>query len=885
MKNARVKISIASALAIVSTLAVAVFSHNEVMAAAGGIQNCTAGSTCTVGEFLYDDASAPINNSTCTITSWYPNNTVFFAALTAMDIPTQADGWYSKTFTAPATTGLYRTTISCTVSGDTLTIDKSFQVNAAAPSAPDTGSIATAVWGFSGKTLDSFGSLPADIWSYSTRTVSSFGTLVADIWANATRTLTGASLSTGSLATKSDVDSVNSNVDSAKSKLDSVSDKVVDISTTTGVANATNLTIKDVTTETRLLLEKVVNKPIIQNVLEDTAPPLTDKLSGTRTMANQLYVNNQFVIAQSATLVSKWNSTSGKDLLDGIISLSNILGTSGDSSNSNTMFGSANWVRDSWSWDESGKVYDQLVTTDKILGDLKEGLAEYQKTPALYAQAKLLVKNSLSLEKTIGTVSDTVTSKTLFSKIKGTTDLAIKLEEKGTQVDKILGAYTKSGDVNGTVAQINGLKNQIIALNKVPGASNALAVVSPQNANSIKNVLFGLRGIVNTNKKLLSLGSGKTLINTWLELGSIVFKTMATNPSTLINQTVDVKYYLPQEIKKEDIMKTDPGLTVEYDSEKDQLYVAGTFALSAGQTRTFSVETKDIWEKTPAELQSIRDQANELSKPLEKTAFYAQGVSLKSDIMASLDQISIIMEGAVTPEEKIRAFRQAEVLEKSATTKLAGMKDLVTQASAAGSLFGFVGGSQAIAVWGLIIVIAAGFIFMTIYMRTITAKAVTDINVPQVNVPQEDQTQPKKHSKSGGTHPAAFITVMLLSSVISAGTTGLIVSNVVSKNYEQKLAVLGASTQVPVATTVPVLNDATPVTSDESLGIGGQYLVVVSDTPTGFLRVRETPSGVEIAKVNVGDKLPFMEETEGWYKVQLEDGTLGWISKEYSVKE
>jgi len=50
------------------------------------------------------------------------------------------------------------------------------------------------------------------------------------------------------------------------------------------------------------------------------------------------------------------------------------------------------------------------------------------------------------------------------------------------------------------------------------------------------------------------LGAGKTLNNTWLEIGSIIFKTLATNPSKLISQNVDVKYYLPQEIKKEDIL-------------------------------------------------------------------------------------------------------------------------------------------------------------------------------------------------------------------------------------------------------------------------------------------------------------------------------------------
>ncbi len=886
MKSARMSTKFASALALTLLMTAAVFSPSEVTAAAGGIQDCTAGSTCTVGEFLYDDVSAPINDAACTITSWDPVNAAFFVALTPMDAPTQSDGWYSKTFTAPATTGLYRTTVSCTVSGDTLTIDKSFQVDPVPASVPDTTSIATAVWGFSGKTLDSFGTLPADIWSYSTRTVSSigsFGTLIADVWANATRTLTGAGLTSGDLATKSDLDNVNSNVDSVKSK-------VGDISTTTAVTNVTNVTnsitdIKNVTTETRLLLEKVVNKPVIQNVLENTTVPLSDKLSGTRSMANQLYVNNQFLTAQSATLASGWNKSSGKDLLDGVIALSNILGSSADSSDANTMFGSVNWIKDSWNWDESVRVYDQLVTTDKIISDLKEGLADYQKSPALYAQIKLLVKSSISLEKSIGTVSNSGPAKTLFVRIKTTQDLATKLDEKGSQVDKILGAFTKSKDVDEAVSQIGSIQNQIIALNKVSGASGALTKVNPTDTNSVKNVLLGLRGIVNSNKMLLSLGSGKTLVNTWLEIGSVVFKTLATNPSTLISQTVDVKYYLPQEIKKDDIIKSDPGLTVNYDSEKDQLYVSGTFNLAAGQTRTFSVETKDIWEITPAEIQSIRDQATALFKPLEKTAFFAQGVTLKSDVDASMSQISILIDGATTPEDKIKAYRQAEVLKASAETKLTAMKELVAQASAAGSLFGFVGGSQTIAVWGLIIIIASGFIFMAIYMRTLTSRAKTQLMASEDKV---DETVVKKTSHKGKIHPASFIAVMLVSSVVSAATTGFFVSRMVARNYEQKMAVLGVQSSEPAATPVPVIEtEKGPQTNSgqQNLGTGGQYLVVITDTPTGFLRVRKTPNGTEIAKVNIGDKMPFLEDVEGWYKVQLVDGKTGWVSKEYSSKE
>lgn len=63
--------------------------------------------------------------------------------------------------------------------------------------------------------------------------------------------------------------------------------------------------------------------------------------------------------------------------------------------------------------------------------------------------------------------------------------------------------------------------------------------------------------------------------------------------------------------------------------------------------------------------------------------------------------------------------------------------------------------------------------------------------------------------------------------------------------------------------------------------------VLVRQTPTGFLRVRDKPSllGKEIARVNVGEKLVLLEETEGWDRVRLPDGTEGFVSSVYVEKQ
>jgi len=63
--------------------------------------------------------------------------------------------------------------------------------------------------------------------------------------------------------------------------------------------------------------------------------------------------------------------------------------------------------------------------------------------------------------------------------------------------------------------------------------------------------------------------------------------------------------------------------------------------------------------------------------------------------------------------------------------------------------------------------------------------------------------------------------------------------------------------------------------------------VVISDTPTGWLRVREEPSlaASEAAKVKPQDRFELLEEKNGWYKINYEKEKEGWISAQYAEKK
>ncbi len=69
-----------------------------------------------------------------------------------------------------------------------------------------------------------------------------------------------------------------------------------------------------------------------------------------------------------------------------------------------------------------------------------------------------------------------------------------------------------------------------------------------------------------------------------------------------------------------------------------------------------------------------------------------------------------------------------------------------------------------------------------------------------------------------------------------------------------------------------------------SAGITKPY-VIISNTPTGFLRVRFEPSisSSETGQVKPGEKYPLLSEVEGWVKIKLAN-VFGWVSDQYIQK-
>ncbi|MBI2022723.1 PEGA domain-containing protein [Candidatus Daviesbacteria bacterium] len=86
---------------------------------------------------------------------------------------------------------------------------------------------------------------------------------------------------------------------------------------------------------------------------------------------------------------------------------------------------------------------------------------------------------------------------------------------------------------------------------------------------------------------------------------------------------------------------------------------------------------------------------------------------------------------------------------------------------------------------------------------------------------------------------------------------------------------------------VDLAQDEVDLTKIVTVPIKETQQVIVTQTPTGFLRVREEANlnSKEVARVAPGDTLTLLEEIPNWNRVRLPDGKEGYVSSSYTEKK
>lgn len=78
--------------------------------------------------------------------------------------------------------------------------------------------------------------------------------------------------------------------------------------------------------------------------------------------------------------------------------------------------------------------------------------------------------------------------------------------------------------------------------------------------------------------------------------------------------------------------------------------------------------------------------------------------------------------------------------------------------------------------------------------------------------------------------------------------------------------------------------DITPLPKQASSSAITTPYVEILSTPTGWLKVRAeaNASSAEVAKVNPGDRFPYLDVNGSWYEITYLEGKQGWVSAQYT---
>lgn len=865
------------------------FSAPVLVNATTEYQKCYQGSSCVVGEFLYDDSYVPIATADCKLTSRYPNGNLF---VNSDSMTSATDGWYSYNIQATGSAGLYRSQICCTSGTDFLCLDKSFTVEAT-PSAltkqdvanavwneprsahtqsgsfgealqnivPSASDIATAVWGYSGRTLDNFGSLPSDVWNYTSRTITSFGDLIANIWNHSDRTLTSGG--TGSTTNNYNTYNNSNNTTTNNNSID-----------TSGFAKKTDVdSLKNEVLYNQSLLEKLANKPVIKNFLEEEPDVnLESKLNQSQLLLTKLFADSYSLDSKLGMLDLKWRDMDDKKLTLALNDINKLNASIAESSKK---------IKGLWNLAIAENINTQSNAITNRISVVGNDFKIEGKSSIVLADIRSLSSSLDSFIDTLGTSTDRSGKETLYGKINEIKQLADTFDLYSSDADKLLADWNKY-QYSEIMKKADAMADKLAVINRLPKAI-VIASSRPEDSlnKKLKNRVLSIKATIEANKILIAKVSEKPFSNSWLEEGSVIFKTLLTNPSARISQDVPLKYYLPIELKKEDIISFDDGLKVNYDVEKKQYYVEGTFTLGPDESKVVSVRVEDIWTINEDLIASLRRQATDLLKPLEKTSYFGQGVTIKSNIDVTLDKILASFKKAVTPENKIESYYQAQIELKGVQEQIKSLQDLVTQAGSFGSMAGFIGGAQAIAVWGLIIIMVAGFVFLVIYMRTLRGKGVFG---HEGTLAMKKKKKTKESIKKeighgfGKKELFRFAVIFFVLGSVTSLMTSFAVFKLVSRSAQ--------SVKVEAKVEDKIIS---PIPKESVLGVENkskveEKTVTIIDLSGDYLRVRETPSGKIVGKAYSGEKYSFIKEENNWVQIKLQDGS-GWISKEFILQD
>ncbi len=118
----------------------------------------------------------------------------------------------------------------------------------------------------------------------------------------------------------------------------------------------------------------------------------------------------------------------------------------------------------------------------------------------------------------------------------------------------------------------------------------------------------------------------------------VAINFIAVNASETAAKEVDVKYFLPEELKPDDVLNTGE-LDLGYDVDKGMYFVYKKMKFNSKESRTFKVLVKDVWRIEEEEINVLKNQVDENLKLLEGSENYQYAVKAREHLHQEVDYI------------------------------------------------------------------------------------------------------------------------------------------------------------------------------------------------------------------------------------------------------
>ncbi|MDD5129693.1 MAG: hypothetical protein PHS66_01375 [Candidatus Omnitrophica bacterium] len=245
-------------------------------------------------------------------------------------------------------------------------------------------------------------------------------------------------------------------------------------------------------------------------------------------------------------------------------------------------------------------------------------------------------------------------------------NIAMTLKNLKDSVDALPAELAKDGPSSRLNNTVDEISTRLKALGGKEGLDlSALfekALSSSPTVRDMRTKTDEIGSVIEILKQIFEAkfgGKDAPVVSATLAPGSVKFRIVAVNPSTVKTQKVQVKYDLPQEVKPKDIAELG-GLDLEYDSARSIYYVYKTdVELTPGEVRVFEVDVEDIWLVGQDKIADLKGRVDQILVRLEQTPYYAQAKAISDGIYPKLNDILTSQaDDTVSRELHIGVYRQ-----------------------------------------------------------------------------------------------------------------------------------------------------------------------------------------------------------------------------------